>query len=70
MYNELFGLFAGIGSGIAFSVSFIVPGFNFRKKLNVVMGICIAGGGLGMFAISPLMEYVREHYGYQSFFVL
>ena len=60
MYNELFGFFAGIGSGIAFSVSFIVPGFNFREKLNLVMGICIGGSGLGMFAISPLMEYIPK----------
>ncbi|XP_069141062.1 monocarboxylate transporter 12-like [Argopecten irradians] len=65
-----FGGIAGIGSGLIYTASVVVLGFNFHFKRNMATGIAVSGCGVGTFVFVPVIEAAREEYGNNGFFFI
>ncbi|XP_069140900.1 monocarboxylate transporter 12-like [Argopecten irradians] len=65
-----YGVFAGVGTGLVYSASVVVLGFNFHRKRNIATGIAVSGCGVGTFVLAPAIEAAREEYGNNGFFFI
>ncbi|KAK3104673.1 hypothetical protein FSP39_007527 [Pinctada imbricata] len=61
-----FGLISGLGAGLTLSSSVVVLGFNFERNRNLASGMAVSGCGVGVFALTPLMQMAKETYGYSG----
>jgi predicted MFS family arabinose efflux permease len=59
-----------MGAGLGCTASLVVIGFNFEKRRDFALGICMSGVGTGVFVLAPLMQAAREHYGSEGFFII
>ncbi|KAK3104783.1 hypothetical protein FSP39_009996 [Pinctada imbricata] len=60
------GLFSGLGAGLSFSAGVVVVGYNFERYRGVTTGFAVSGIGVGMFALSPLVQLAKDTYGYSG----
>ncbi|XP_069138974.1 monocarboxylate transporter 4-like isoform X2 [Argopecten irradians] len=65
-----YGLLAGIGSSLSNTTAFIVVGYNFKKRMNIALGISTSGIALGSLVMPPLVELLREYYGNRMIFLI
>ncbi|KAK3104760.1 hypothetical protein FSP39_009485 [Pinctada imbricata] len=65
-----FGVLSGFGSGLCYSSSVIVVGFNFERRRNLATGFAVSGVGIGMFVLSPLMQLAKNTYGYNGLLLM
>ncbi|XP_067668286.1 monocarboxylate transporter 12-like [Haliotis asinina] len=57
-----YGLVSGFGVCLACNVVGVVTGKYFSKRHETAFGVCIAGGGLGLFVAGPLVRYLLSQY--------
>ena len=43
--------------------AFVAIGYNFPHQASLLTGICVCGGGLGIFVHPPLLQVRRERGG-------
>ena len=48
----------------------IVTQQYFNKKRGLANGIILAGGGLAIFVIPPIVAYITDHFGWRASFIL
>ncbi|XP_046349357.2 monocarboxylate transporter 14-like isoform X1 [Haliotis rufescens] len=57
-----YGLVSGFGICLACNVVGVVTGQYFSKRQATAFGVCIAGGGMGLFVAGPLVRYLLSQY--------
>ncbi|XP_067670510.1 monocarboxylate transporter 12-like [Haliotis asinina] len=57
-----YGLVSGFGICLACNVVGVVTGKYFSKRQATAFGVCIAGGGMGLFVAGPLVRYLLSQY--------
>ncbi|KAJ8317706.1 hypothetical protein KUTeg_005610 [Tegillarca granosa] len=60
----------GVGSGLTYSASVVVLGFNFQKQRNIAGGVAVSGCAVGTFLFAPIITAVEEEYGYEGLFII
>ncbi|XP_071086261.1 monocarboxylate transporter 5-like [Haliotis cracherodii] len=57
-----YGFVSGFGICLACNVVGVVTGKYFSKRQATAFGVCIAGGGMGLFVAGPLVRYLLSQY--------
>lgn len=65
-----YGVIAGIGSGLIYTASVVVVGFNFERQRNLASGVATSGAALGIFVLAPVYTTLETAYGYEGLFIL
>ncbi|KAJ8317707.1 hypothetical protein KUTeg_005611 [Tegillarca granosa] len=65
-----YGVIAGIGSGLIYTASVVVVGFNFERQRNLASGMATSGAALGIFVLAPVYTTLETAYGYEGLFIL
>lgn len=55
-----------LSSGLAmcYIPAYLIISFHFTKRRALATGIAVSGSGLGLFIVSPLLEYLILNYGW------
>lgn len=61
-----FGVLTGIGFGILFTVSIVIVGLYFDKNRALATGITVAGTGVGVLVLGPVMNQVLQRFEWQG----
>ncbi|KAL4231287.1 hypothetical protein ACF0H5_008867 [Mactra antiquata] len=64
------GVISGVGGGIAYSANTVVISYNFRKRRQLGVGMAHTGIGVGVLALAPLLQWLRDFYGSFGFFLM
>ncbi|XP_067669216.1 monocarboxylate transporter 14-like [Haliotis asinina] len=57
-----YGMMAGFGLCLGANVVGVIPGQYFEKKRPAAYGLCMVGGGMGLFVAGPLARYLLDEY--------
>ncbi|XP_046567328.1 monocarboxylate transporter 12-like [Haliotis rubra] len=57
-----YGIMAGFGLCLGANVVGVIPGQYFEKKRPAAYGLCMVGGGMGLFVAGPLARYLLDEY--------
>lgn len=55
---------------MAYSAALVVVGFGFQNKRNFASGLAVAGIGVGMFCLAPVITAANNTYGYTGLFFI
>lgn len=55
-----YGLITGAGLGMAYTPALVIVGHYFDKRLVLATGVATVGGGLGVFLLAPLMQFLTD----------
>ncbi|XP_045195877.2 monocarboxylate transporter 9-like isoform X2 [Mercenaria mercenaria] len=65
-----YGVVAGLGRAFTLSPVPILLGYYFNKRRSLAFGLASAGFSIGGFAITPMVELLFQHYGFQGTFLI
>ncbi|KAK3104505.1 hypothetical protein FSP39_003657 [Pinctada imbricata] len=65
-----YGVISGFGAGLCYTASVVVVGFNFVRHRNLASGFASSGGGVGTFALAPIIQMAKDLYGYSGLFLM
>ncbi|XP_046349296.2 monocarboxylate transporter 5-like [Haliotis rufescens] len=57
-----YGFMAGFGLCLGANVVGVIPGQYFEKKRPAAYGLCMVGGGMGLFVAGPLARFLLDEY--------
>ena len=60
-----YGIFVGIGAGLAFPPTVYIVTSYFVRLRGLANGLCISGSALGSIILPPVLRYLLETYGYR-----
>ena len=64
--NIIIGLMTSCGLAMCYIPAYLIISFYFDKRRALATGIAVSGSGLGLFALSPLSEYLISEYGWMD----
>lgn len=64
--NLIIGLMLSCGLAMVYIPAYLIISFHFNKRRALATGIAVSGSGLGLFIISPLLEYLIKQYGWMD----
>lgn len=62
--NLIMGLMLSSGLAMCYIPAYLIISFHFTKRRALATGIAVSGSGLGLFIVSPLLEYLILNYGW------
>ncbi|KAL4219366.1 solute carrier 16 [Mactra antiquata] len=65
-----YGIVTGIGRALSLTAVPILLGYYFDKRRSLAFGLASAGFSIGGFAITPIVELMFQHFGYQGTFII
>lgn len=60
-----YGIFVGIGAGLAFPPTVYIVTSYFVRLRGLANGLCISGSALGSIILPPVLRHLLEIYGYR-----
>jgi MFS transporter, MCT family, solute carrier family 16 (monocarboxylic acid transporters), member 12 len=66
MLNITIGLMTSCGLAMIYIPAYLIISFHFDKRRALATGIAVSGSGLGLFVLSPLLEYFIAQYGWMD----
>ncbi|GAB6032187.1 hypothetical protein CHUAL_010834 [Chamberlinius hualienensis] len=70
IYLTVFFGLCGVGGSCVFTSSVAALAIYFKARLYVATGIAIAGAGLGIIVLTPLLEWTMDVYGWRGALLL
>ena len=64
--NVVMGLVTSVGFAMLYIPSYLIISFYFEERRALATGVAVSGSGLGLFAISPLIESLIGRYGWRD----
>ncbi len=64
--NLIIGGMLSTGLAMIYIPAYLIISFHFNKHRALATGIAVSGSGLGLFVISPLLEYLIRNYGWMD----
>jgi MFS family permease len=64
--NMIIGIMASCGLAMIYIPAYLIISFYFEERRALATGVAVSGSGLGLFAFSPLTEYLIDKYGWQD----
>ena len=61
-----YGVVAGFGFGIIFTVAATLPSLYFVKYRDIANGVCMTGMGIGLLIFLPFLQVVADEYGWHG----
>ncbi|ESO93709.1 hypothetical protein LOTGIDRAFT_153165 [Lottia gigantea] len=65
-----YGVIAGIGLGMTYTPSIVITNYYFHKKRNIMTGVVMASGGIGIFIMPLLNRYLLDVYSWRETLVI
>ncbi len=64
--NCIIGLMLSTGLAMCYIPAYLVISFHFNERRALATGIAVSGSGLGVFVLSPLLEYLIKEFGWMD----
>ena len=64
--NLIIGLMLSCGLAMCYIPAYLIISFHFEKQRALATGLAVSGSGLGVFILSPVIEYLIAQYGWMD----
>lgn len=64
--NLIFGLMTSVGLAMIYIPAYLIISFYFDERRALATGIAVSGSGLGLFVLSPVSEFLIDHFGWKD----